>query len=149
MNFTLFFARADIKTVARVCSSIACTNMPASLEQWRAAVGTWNRCLSMQPHYRKDNISAGPRLVEWSRTKSCGGLLLIILALFYVGIIGSNLAIAGHSCNVLGRLPDGNVGSTPMQLDSLFVIRWDYISIVAKRLLIISGDIEVNPGPCK
>ena len=139
---------------ARVCSSIACTNMPASLEQWRAAVGTWNRCLSTRSHYRKDNIGAtitGPRLVEWSLAKSCGGLLLIILALFYVGIIGSILAIAGHSasCNILGRLPDGNVGSTPMQLDSLFVIRWDYISIVAKRLLIISGDIEVNPGPCK
>jgi hypothetical protein len=99
----------------------------------------------MQSHYRKDNIGAtitGPRLVEWSRAKSCGGLLLIILALFYVGVIGSILAIAGHSCNILG-------GSTPMQLDSLFVIRWDYISIVAKRLLIISGDIEVNPGPSK
>ena len=106
----------------------------------------------MQSHYRKDNIGAtitGPRLVEWSRAKSCGGLLLIILALFYVGVIGSILAIAGHSCNILGRLPDGNVGNTPMQLDSLFVIRWDYISIVAKRLLIISGDIEVNPGPSK
>ena len=58
------------------------------------------------------------------------------------------------------RVPTGDVRSLALSAPSsapsgsclakiayVLAFKWDHVSLVARVLLIISGDIEVNPGP--
>ena len=118
--------------------SVYAANMPVSSEQWRAAVGTWNRRL--QGKFPSSTIGR-----HWSCniTNLCEGVISLLFIL--VRVIAATL---DNGYRILGRLVPDVVGC-PTPCDYLVIFRWDYTSIVARRLLIISGDIEVNPGPSK
>ena len=137
--------------------------MPVSLEQWRAAVGAWNRRLPQPSRRNRRKIAKlcdtfaglgfGRRIDQtqtWRTYEYCGGLLLLFLSFLCFWESGPPIArflSAGINCTLSGpgRISCG--GSDP--LPGPLAFRWDYISIVARILLIISGDVEINPGPSK
>ena len=43
--------------------------------------------------------------------------------------------------------PSGSCLDETAKIAYVLAFKWDHVSLVARVLLIISGDIEVNPGP--
>ena len=127
--------------------------MPVSFEQWKAAVGTWNRSLSLCTNKSigtNVNLNVSSHVFRWNRgcsrtKKKRWSLSILPLVLFLLYICMGDMETGSYN---LGGLVHGcNVGGGASPFPCLFAFRWDHISLVARRLLIISGDIEVNPGP--
>ena len=112
--------------------------MPVSMEQWRAAVGAWNITLS----------AAIPRGIINKRLTFTGTQkekvklnLRLVLHLHLLIIAATIIFREGIYGYLSGR-------STAFDDTVIFII-WDFFSLVSRRLLIISGDVELNPGPGK
>ena len=117
--------------------------MPVTLEQWRAAVEAWNR--SIQPrsfHHSKVSWFIDYHSIRHytQKQKQWDSIAFIILIFVYIllNFYLSQIRRIQHRLE-MRHLSDDDV-----------IIVCDYhISSVVRSLLIIAGDVELNPGPSK
>lgn len=117
--------------------------MPVALEQWRAAVGDWNRRLaagmpsfnteyfhfawcrsSTQSERHRHRPSKSTIHPNCEITTSCGQ---ITHGMVCCALTGARTKLIGYTVALVSS----------------------FISVVARILLIMSGDVELNPGPSK
>ena len=124
--------------------------MPVSLEQWRVAVGAWNgRLYGRQCMYARED--RGGRSKRRRSRSSCFSLAILIALL-----LTAKMKLAAKSTTI--TTANASISGTPASLrdHSLIVavnvittIVNSFISIIARILLIMAGDVELNPGPSK
>ena len=120
--------------------------MPVALEQWRAAVGAWNTIIPGKMFRRRNKVSwpnhhrVVPNSVTTRNQKwNIGTSILIMTAFaFYCSKIYHRLETGHHSSGV--ALFDDNVNEC---------VHSYHVCSVVRSLLIVAGDVELNPGPSK
>ena len=143
--------------------------MPVSLEQWRAAVGSWNRRrwpqVRMRLHCEPAVLLFSPTTgnpsyrhtanLIWTRLIKglCLLLLLTILTLLCMAEISQIIMTRILSAEATNSWPaaEGSTGGVVASAVASYVasFQWNHVSIITRALLIISGDVELNPGPSK
>ena len=122
--------------------------MPVSLEQWRAAVGAWNgRLYGQQCMYAREDRDG--RSKRRRSRSSCFSLAILLIAL----LLTAKMKLAAKSTMI--TTANRSISGTPASLlDHSLTLAVNAIativnSIVARILLIMAGDVELNPGPSK
>ena len=106
--------------------------MPVAMEQWRVAVGTWNRILTGKPHFDS----------RLSRRKNKP------IMLFFLLLTETTTSLRKWICPTK-RVVEGLFSKGNSLFEYIVGLKNDFISIITRLLLIVSGDVELNPGPSK
>ena len=107
--------------------------MPVALEQWRLAVGAWNRILTGKPRF----------VGRLSRETNIQFVMLLSLLLM------ETTTIHCKRIRLVKRTVDSLLSGGNSLFDCIVGLKNHFISIITRLLLIMSGDVELNPGPSK
>ena len=111
--------------------------MPTAMEQWRAAVGAKLAGMPRSGYYRQ-----GRRSQKCRHCKDSDWRLELLLVLLKTICVGKYTQCHG----ILGRLSGG---VTTLLHYCIVALASAFSSLVVRCLLIMAGDVELNPGPGK
>ena len=118
--------------------------MPVGLEQWRAAVGAWNARIGTPPTPRLCHPWRG-----WmKRSDPAVYKAYLVLVVTLLGVARSVLRRVKERVRVSVATGPGRGSRLQLAVAVLFVMLVGVFSVVLS-LLIIAGDVELNPGPPK
>ena len=121
--------------------------MPTAMEQWRAAVGAWNRKLAGMPRSGYYQILwQGRRSQKYRHCKDSDWRLELLLVLLKTICVGKSRFHTQCHGILAGRLSGG--GTTLLHY-CIVAVASAFSSLVVRCLLIMAGDVELNPGPGK